>query len=333
MKLAPSAKVAAKDTFGVKVDGERVFLLRGFAGALVVLGKKTLSLPKGATVSANDDEGTLAVLSRDGKHVGDRYTWASELWSLVTGKKIATLSGNHPDDATEAEAIVGNEIVCLRKRKSVYSLRTFDLRGKLVSDAPLGKVPLPFHVAVSRDGTLAAHAYFTGAAHLYDRTKKKSHKLVGGTLRIGRQHEKGITDLAFDPSGEFVMYASSGSDAVHVWSTRTKKSVKGTWTKERPDDAFFVAGGLGLIQGTTLTFHALAGKTKPRPVTSADHIVKMNDDQHVVTTTKGRIAVVDVATGKTVASAKGPKTVRDLAASPRRVAVLDEKNVQVFAVT
>jgi len=63
-------------------------------------------------------------------------------------------------------------------------------------------------------------------------------RAVVSALRIGRDHDRGITELAFDRSGEHLMYVSHGSGCAHVWSTRARKSLPGKWTKAATTDGF-----------------------------------------------------------------------------------------------
>lgn len=313
-------------------------------------GKEIAKLPKDSFVSAIDPAGSLATVTADGKTVKGRYEWHESLWDLARGKKSGGLATSNPDDKIEIEAIGPTRILGVRRRKTEYSACFFDHRGKLVSELSLGKVPLPFHAAMSPDETAVAHAYFTGAAHLLDVAKEKSQKLDGGTLRIGREHAKGISKLAFDASGEHVYYVSGGSQAVHVWNARTRKSLKGAWTKAPAHDAFIHEGSLVVLvssaKGATATMHSLDGKGKARTVElgkGSTHFARVGEGPLLAcagntewdpSATNG-LAVFDLESGKCAAKAKLPasmKLVSTVDASPGKVAVGDRKGgVAIYA--
>jgi WD40 repeat protein len=316
----------------------------------VATGKPVGKLPKGAHVAAVDDAGTLAAVHEDGKYVGKRYEWGVSLWDLAKGKKICALAKNNPDDNVAVEAIGPTRLLALRKKKSAYSFCVYDRRGAKLAEHPLGKVPLPFHAAMSPDEKRAAHAYFTGVAHLVDLESGKSQKLTGGALRIGRQHDKGITHLAFDAKGEHVMVHSAGSEKAHVWSVRTRKPVPGKWTSESPQDAFFRGDSLAVLfsgsQGATLKLFPLDGKGAPKVFTTGKGrtlFADLGDGKHVACAgysghdawaEKG-LSVFDLTTGKRVARAPEPKGMNALSAliaGPGFVAAGDLKSgVAIYA--
>lgn len=314
-------------------------------------GKQVAKLPKDSSVSAMDPNGALATVTSDGKTVGNRHEWDVSLWDLAKGKKIGPLAKNHPDDRLSPDAIGKTRLLATRKKKNTYSFCLYDRAGKRVAEHGLGKVELPFHAAMSSDERIAAHAYFTGAAHVVDLGTGKSQKLEGGTLRIGRQHHKGITSLAIDPTGEHVMYASSGSGKVHVWSTRTRRSVSGKWTSAPVSDAIFHAGGLAVMhsssQTSTITWFPLAGKGAPREISvgkGATLFADAGDDRHVACVghsgahafAEEGVGVWDVVTGKRVAKAAQPKGMDEISAVGAhrdRLALGDRKRgVAIFAV-
>jgi len=345
LELVEHVKVAG-EVYGLTLAGNRLLVLRGMAPTLVLdatSGKLVTELPKGSTVYAVDAAGALAVVHDDGKTVGGRYEWGSSLWDLAKGKKLASLAKNTPDDNVTPATFGATRLLTVRKRKTTYSFRLYDRAGKMVAEHGLGKVLLPFRAVMSPDERLAAHAYFTGAAHLVDLTTGESRKLAGGALRIGRQHEKGISDLVFDPAGEHLMYHSGGADAVHVWSVRSRKTLPGKWTTASSSDAFFVGGALVLVRGrsgeATITVFALAGKAEPRVIPVGEHAMRfasVGDGRHVACAgatgfdpaAKASLAVWDVTNGKRAAKGTVPtamKAVGALAASPARVALGDRK--------
>jgi hypothetical protein len=322
-------------------------LLLGYGDGMTLFdatsGKELAKLPKGSRLSAMDPDGTLGLLTSDGKTVKGRWEWDVTLWDIAKGKKLAVVAKNNPDDKISPEAIGKICMLAMRKKKNACSFCLYDRAGKKVAEHRLGKVDLPFHSAMSKDERLGAHAYFTGAAHLVDLGTGKSQKLVGGALRIGRQHEKGINGLAFDPTGEYLMYSSSGSDKVHLWSTRTRKAVAGKWTSvSNVKDAFFFAGGLAITcsgRESTVTFFPLTGKSPPRIITVSEGgtlFACVGDDRHVACAgytgydplaVKG-LGIWDVTTGKRVAKAaqpKGMEKISAIGACHDRVALGDQK--------
>lgn len=334
------------EVYGLTLAGDRLVVLRGAAPTLILdatSGRVVAKLPKGSTVHSVDAAGALAVVQDDGETVGGRYEWGTSLWDLAKGKKLVSLANNHPDDNVTPATFGSTRLLAVRKRKTAYSFRVSDRAGELVAEHGLGEVQLPFRAVMSPDERLGAHAYFTGAAHLVDLTTGKSQKLAGGALRIGRQHEKGISDLVFDAAGEHLMYHSSGSDAVHVWSVRSRKPLPGEWTTASSSDAFFAGGGLVLVRGrsqeATITVYALDGKSAPRAVTVGERAMRfasLRDERHVACagatgfdpTAETSLAVWDVMSGKRAAKGAVPtsmKAVGAIAASPGRVALGDRK--------
>ncbi|MBL8606858.1 MAG: WD40 repeat domain-containing protein [Myxococcales bacterium] len=347
MKLELVEHVAVEAVSGLTIAGDRVVAARGGARTIVLdakSGKTVVELPEGAGVLAVDSAGELAVVGEEGKTVGGRYEWATSLWNIGKGKKIATLAKNHPDDNIAPEVFGPTRLLAMRKRKSHCSFCLYDRAGEKVAEHELGDVLLPFRSVMSGDERLGAHAYFTGAAHLVDLTTGKSQKLAGGALRIGRQHDKGISSLAFDSTGEHLMYHSSGSATAHVWSVRTRKAVPGKWTEASSTDAFFLGkGALVLVQGrsqdATITVHALDGKTAARSIAVGERAMcfaSLGDEHHVACagatgfdpSAAKSVAVWNAATGRCAAKGVVPppmKAVSVLAAARGRVALGDRK--------
>lgn len=331
----------------------RVIVVRGDKPALVLdatTGKEIGKLPKNAQVGAIDAAGTRAVVVAGGKTVAGRYEWNVWLWDLTTGKKGAVLATNHPDDNLAPAAIGTTRVVAVRKKKQAYSAVLFDRAGKKVVEHALGKVPLPFLAALSSDERLLAHAYFTGAAGLVDAVTGKARKLAGGALKIGRDHDKGVSELSFDASGEHLLAVSHGSESAHVWSTRTGKSLTGSWIGKSMQDAFFVGDTLVLAssgsgEGTAVV-HSLVKKGKPRVIVvgkAAMLFANAGDDRIFARAghtgwhafAESGLELYDLVSGKRAARAALPKpmtAVSSLAASPGRVAVGDRKGgVALFA--
>lgn len=330
----------------------RLLVSLGGDGVLVdaTTGKTVAKLPKDSSVSAMAPDGALAAVTSGGKTVGGRYEWSVSLWDLAKGKKIRPLAKNHPDDKVSPDVIGKSRILATRVKKSTYSFCLYDRTGKRVAEHRLGKVDLPFYAAMSRDERIAAHAYFTGAAHLVDLESGQSRKLVGGALRIGRQHDKGISSLAIDPSGEYVMYVSSPSRKVQVWSTRTRKSVSGTWADAPVTDAMFFGQALVVLhsssQDSTITSFPLAGKGAPRKIVvgkGATLFADASNDRHFACAgysaahafaEKG-VGIWDVTTGERVAKATPPKgmdAISALGACGDRIALGDLKGgIALFA--
>ena len=316
-------------------EGERALILDASTG------REIAGLPKGAGVGPVDPAGTLAVVGEDGKRVAGRSTSNVSLWDLAKGKKRALLAKNHPGDDLAPQAIGATRVLGIRQRKDAYSICLFDHAGKKLVEHALGKVPLPFHGALSADERVVVHATFTGAAQLVDTASGKAQKLAGGVLRIGRDHDKGISSLAFDSSGEHVSYISHGTETVHVWNVRTRKSLAGTWVGERVQDAFFSGGSLVVVSsGTreaTAKIHSLATKAKPRVVIVGHGsllFAAAGDDRHLACVgftgwdayAKSGLEIYDLVSGKRAAriALPGPmKTACSVAACPGKVAVGD----------
>lgn len=330
MELSLSKHVALGGrVHGLTLAGDRLIVRRG-EGPLVLDaadGRTIAELPPAGTVTAVDGAGTLATITEEGASVEGQYQWTISLWDLARGARIATLATSTPDDNVTPSAIGATRVLGMRKRKKDYSLCLYDHRGQPVAEHPLGDVDLPFAVAMSDDETLAAHAYFTGAGHLVDLRTGRSQKLVGGALRIGRQHERGISSLTFDRPGSHVMYVAP--DKVHVWSTASRKSLSGSWASGSVGQAFFTAGKLGVVSAgasPTLTLHALDGRDSigvplgaPKPL-----VASAGDDRHVASIAGASLAVWDVTVGEAVAKTQSPlQDCSALAASSDRVAIAD----------
>ena len=313
-------------------------------------GKQIAKLPKDASVAAIDPVGTLAAVCEGGKTVAGRHEWNVSLWDLAKGKKVALLAKSHPDDNLSPEVISTTRVLAVRKEKSAYSFVLFDRAGKKVSAVALGKVSLPFVAALSANERLLAHAYFTGAAQLVDATSGKTRKLAGSGLKIGRDHEKGISELSFDATGEYLLAVSHGSELAHVWSTKTGKSLAGSWVGNSVQDAFFYGGKLVVTAAgsreATATVHSLGTKTKPRVIvvgTATMLFASAGDDRFLARAghtgwdayAKNGLELWDLVSGKRAAKAVLPapmKAVNALAACPGKVAVGDLKGgVALFA--
>lgn len=331
MKLSLTKRVALGGrVHGLTLAGERLIVRRS-EGPLVLdaaSGETIAELPPAGMVTAVDGAGTRAAITEEGASVAGKYQWTISLWDLARGARLATLATNTPDDNVTPSAIGATRVLGMRKKKKDCSLCLYDLRGEPVAEHPLGDVDLPFAVAMSDDETLAAHAYFTGAGHLVDLRTGRSQKLVGGALRIGRQHEKGISSLTFDRPGAHVMYVAP--DKVHVWSTASRKSLSGGWTSGSVGQAFFVAGKLGVVSAgapSTLTLHALDGADAPIAVpldAQKPLVASAGDDRHVASIAGGSLAVWNVTVGEAVAKTQSPlEACSALAASSDRLAIAD----------
>jgi WD40 repeat protein len=335
---------------------DRLIVTREKEGALVLdarTGKEIGKLPRGASVSCLDPEGTLAVVSEAGRARGGRHEWDVSLWDLAKVKRIAVIARNHPDEHVSPRDLGPTRLLCLRTKKETLSLCTFDHAGEPVGETPLGKVPHPFYAALTPDEQVAAHATFTGAAQFVDLRTGKGHKLVGGGLRVGRDPDMGISKLAIDSTGEYLMYASFATGCVHVWSMRTRKSLAGKWTKASVTDAFFFGGALGVAwsgsDGMKVTSFPLEGRAGPRVCQMSPEpalLAALGDGRHfacaghsgyaAISAPSRGVAVWDLGSGKRAARAKEPSgmsAIVDLAACPDRVAVCDVKaGVALFAV-
>jgi hypothetical protein len=320
-------------------DGRRLVVARGGQGTTVLDAttcKEIVAFSEGASIGVLGTDGALASVTDEGKTVAGRHTWAESLWDLATGKKLATLSKNTPDNNLALVTAGATRVLGWRKKKTAYAVCLFDRAGTLVAEHALGTTPLPFHLALSPDERCVAHAYFTGAAALFDLDSGKGHKLTGGALRIGRQHEKGITSLAFTPSGEHLFYESP--EAVHVWDVRTRKASAGSW-QEGPADIAFCAGPRFITVRTksseaTATAHDLGATSKSKTITLGAGPVRVaypGDAKHLAYTEdpaspRAALALVDLATGKRAARCVLPASTKAplaLAACPGRIAVGD----------
>lgn len=313
-------------------------------------GKEIGKLPKGASVAAIDPVGTLAAVCEGGKTVAGRYTWNVSLWDLAKGKKVALLAKSHPDDNLAPEVIGPSRVLALRKKKNAYSFVLFDRAGTKEKELALGKVSVPFVAALSADQRLLAHATFTGAGQLVDAASGKTRKLAASGLTIDRHHEKGISQLSFDATGEYLLAVSHGSELAHVWSTTTGKSLAGSWAGKSVHDAFFSGGSLVLTAAgsreATATVHALGTKARPRVIvvgTAGMLFASAGDDRFLARAghtgfdayAKDGLELWDLVSGKRAAKDALPapmKAVNALAACPGKVAVGDEKGgVALFA--
>jgi hypothetical protein len=213
----------------------------------------------------------------------------------------------------------------------------------LLEESPLAKdTPMPFLAALSPKEDNFAHAYFTGVTHLIPLETERTQKLTGGALKIGRQHDMGIKDLAFSPSGEHLMSFSPGKEIVHVWSVKTRKPIKGAWAGASAEDAFFVGDVLAVAceSGSALKTYSMDGRERAtlRVDGSGGEFASLKDGRHVAWAAKtgwqmGRavgkqIEILDVVEGKRVAHQPVPtgfKEVIKLAATPGRLALVDRK--------
>jgi len=234
-------------------------------------------------------------------------------------------------------------VLAVRKKKSAYSVVLFDHKGKKTSEVALGKVPLPFVAALSADERRVAHAYFTGAAGLVDTASGKTRKLAGGVLKIDRHHEGGISELSFDATGEHLLAVSHARELAHVWSTRTGKSLTGSWVGKSVQDAFFSGGSLVVTASgsreATATVHSLTGKGKPRVIVLGQAsmlFASAGDDRFLARAgftgwdayAKNGLELYDLTSGKCAAKAKLPapmQAVSPLAACPGKIAVGDRE--------
>ena len=326
------------------VGANRLVVTREGEPALILdatTAKEIATLPRGAGMGPVDRAGTLAVVGEGGKRVAGRYTSNVSLWDLAKGKKRALLAKNHPQDNLAPQAIGATRVLGIRQRKDAYSICLFDHAGKKLVEHALGKVPLPFHGALSADERVVVHAFFTGAAQLVDVASGRAQKLAGGVLRIGHDHDKGISRLAFDSSGEHVLYVSHGTETVHVWNARTRKSLAGTWVGERVQDAFFSGGSLVVVSsGTreaTAKIHSLATKAKPRVIIVGHGsllFAAAGDDRHLACVgftgwdayAKSGLEIYDLVSGKRAAKIPLPARMKlacSVAACPGKVAVGD----------
>ncbi len=328
---------------------KRLLISRGGEGTLIAdakSGKEITTLAEDSSVGPLDPGGTIAAVSSGGKTVGGRYQWSVWLCDLASGKKIGALATCTPDDNISIAAIGRSRVLGIRKQKTAYSAILFDHAGKKVAEHPLGKVPLPFHAALSPDEELVAHAYFTGEARVLTLRTGKGQKLQGGTLRIGRQHDNGITSLAFDATGTRIFYESPAMEVVHVWDVATRKSLAGAWSKIRVQEAFVMGDALTVAssgsQDAIVTSCSLTtGKAAPRPREivagkGSMHFAYAGDARHVACAgntardafAKGSLELWDLLAGKRVAKGVLPrdmKTVSALGAGPGMIAVGDLK--------
>lgn len=329
------------------IGANRLIVSRGGQGSLLLnatSGEEIAKLPEDSSLSAIDPSGKIAAVSESGKDIGGRYTWDTALWDLTKGKKLASLGKSTPDDSVSVQAFGATRVLAIRKKKDAYSVCLFDHAGRKVAEHGLGKVPHPFHAALSPDEHMVAHAYFTGAAELFDLATGKGQKLSGGTLRIGRQHEKGLSSLGFTPDQQHVFYISHGSGVVHLWNVRTRRSVAGAWSKSSLQDAWLFGKGLALLssgsQDAKATLFTLSGKPAPRTINVGERLMcfaDAGDGRHLACAAntgrdafaKTSLELWDLTTGKRAAKGTVPaamKAVSSIAACPGKLAVGDVKN-------
>jgi hypothetical protein len=334
LKLLAHLDIGTVYAANIAPSAKRIVVSRGSDPQLLLdmtSGKELAKLPEGTYVTHIDDAGQLGVTSADGETVRGKWVWEIGLWDLAKAKKLVTLAKNEPNDKVAIEAFGKTKVFGIRKKKSAYSFCFYDRKGKSVKETKLGKVDLPFHGALSADERFGAHAYFTGAAHLVDLTTGKSQKLEGGTLKIGRQHEKGIHSLAFDDAGAHVMYVAPNK--VHVWSTATRKTSSGAWTKANVTDAWFTGAALVVAfsgpKGSTLTSFALDGAASEAIAVGKGEARFAHAGERVAVVADKTVALWNGKTGKRIAKAALPKAmeaIANVALSSDRIAVADRKN-------
>lgn len=317
--------------------GERWFLRDATRLAAVA------ALPRGAGIAAADAARMQAVVTTDSKAVRGVQRWRDELWDLARGKRLATLAENHPDDNWGSVVFTAGGGLATRRRrragKGTDSLIRFDATGAVVDETTLTGAPMVFRIAASPDGTIAAHAYFDGRGGLVAYTDGKPprrRKLGGRITGIGRDHDKGVSDLAFDATGAYLLAMTHMGSRATVWSTATGKVVAGAWTKLGLDDAFFVGDALCAVNADTLRRAPLGGGAAGKPLKLAGHpglAVPLGDDRHVVwcgATARSDdkalrvVEVWDLVRGVRVAALKHPANLRGvwtLAARPDLIAL------------
>lgn len=302
---------------GVKLHVARTFAMAArsidVAGDLAILttedvahvyaiasGKLVGKLPQGFSVG--EIAGTAALVHTPMQSDGDVAQWRIELWDLEAAKRVSTIARCTPEDKLGPCVLRDDDVIAVHTRivrgKYRWQLVVLDRRGAEQLALPLSTTVLPFHLAAQRH--VVAWAYFNGKGGLVDLAAKKQRSLTGGTLPIGRRHERGLGALAFDRTGSFVIGSSSGAKRTCVWNALTGKTVAGPW-RDSPHACFVGDRVCCWSDGATLSASVLAGTTSTL-ATGAGAIVPMTDDRHVIALTRTGLAVWDVIAGKRVAT-------------------------------
>jgi len=298
------------------------------------------ALPKGATFGSIDPQGERMVVTLEGKTRGGRYQWDEELWDLEGGKRIATLASNYPDDKLMQIHLGRMHVYAVRfqrgKGKPKQSILRFDRDGRREIEWPLPSSDLVFRFAVTEDERRAAHVYFTAKGGLFDLERGKGSKLAGGTLNIGRHHEKGVRALSFDASGTRLLATSHGGTRATIWDVAKGKALSGPWTKLPMTDAFFVGDALCLSHASDATLRVLSvANGGPEGALKMGEgparFVALGDGRHVACLGRGgTIEIWDVSSRKRLAkAASGLKEASAFAASADMLAVGDRKGALV----
>jgi hypothetical protein len=308
-------------------------------------GRVRFALKAGARVSAfGEGTGKHAVVTYDGQTRGGVYQWKTELLELATGK-ARPLATNRPDDNLGHVVVAATGLVAERKRRkgssTTQEIVRLGLDGKERDARRIVGSKVVFHLAVTRDERTAAHVYFTGKGALVDLATGKESPLVGGSFPIGRQHEKGVSNLLFDDAGAHLLAVSGGAERVSVWKVATRKTVSGAW-KAMPSlrDAFFLGDRVGVVEAlpNALRLHVMPvdGGEVERAIDlggAPGRATPLGDGRHVVwAAMTGResfdkprpgVRVWDALTGKRVAGIDRdvvPKTIA-LAAAGHTIVV------------
>jgi hypothetical protein len=258
-------------------------------------GKRLARLPD-TWAEALDD--TCVIVHRPGVYVGKRYEWDIELWDATKGKRLVRLARCHPDDNLGKLGLAGERIFGLRTRKRT-SLVELDRRGTELSALTLATDLTVFHLAVSPDRTKAVWLYFTGKGGVVDLVTRKQAPLLGGALRIGRQHDKGISELAFDRSGHFALAVSAAMSKVTIWDLTTRKVVAGPWRSAAAYGACFVGDRVCWWSSDLPPASApIAGGTVTALPTKLRGDRALGDERHVVCVGPTGLELWDVAAAK-----------------------------------
>ncbi len=276
---------------------------------LVDLRGKRQPFPKQTSPHACDDRRIL--LDVAGKQAGGVWSWKIASWDLKT--RLTPFATCTPDDKLGHLEIAGERIIGTATERGRHSIVELANNGTRVREVGIG-TEVPFRFVTAND--LAVWFYITGKGGVVDLERGTHRPLVGGAVRIGRRHDKGIRDVAL-ANGHVL--ATFGTQTARVWKLATKKLVRGPWERESVDGACWLGDRVCWWSRSTFASAQLSGQVDRRGALPG-RVTPLGDGAHVVCFSDERTLEIWTL-ARRVARFRASSAIRGFAASPRYLAV------------
>ncbi len=259
---------------------------------LTALGDATVSVEN---VAFSSDGKLLAAGAADG---------SVHLWSLVTGKEQATLTG-HRDGATSVAFDQGGYNLAVGTGSG--QVRLWDVQNAESSGAKQEHSTAVESVAYSPDGFLVASGALDGSLRLWDISRSDEPSTLADS-----DHPTPVTSVAFSPDGAIL--AAGGGNTIRLWDVKTQ-SVQAVLETEvsdiasvsfRPDGALLIYGGSdSAVWAWNLTddHHILLEGVDP-----VSALAFSPDGQMIVSAEAGTVRLWDATTGQNLVTLTSPSS-------------------------